>query len=110
MVEGIWNGGFQVSKPLSEMTLQELWQLFPIQLSEHKEYWQNWYQEEKEFLASFFPQDVQIYHIGSTAIHGIWAKPIVDILVEARPIEHQTIYELLLETTTFAWLKVKNEF
>ena len=96
MVEGIWNGGFQVSKPLSEMTLQELWQLFPIQLSEHKEYWQNWYQEEKEFLASFFPQDVQIYHIGSTAINGIWAKPIVDILVEARPIEHQTIYELLL--------------
>lgn len=78
------------------MTLEELWQLFPIQLSEHKEYWKNWYQEEKEFLASFLPKDVQIYHIGSTAINGIWAKPIIDILVEARPIEHQTIYEMLL--------------
>jgi GrpB-like predicted nucleotidyltransferase (UPF0157 family) len=86
-----------MSKPLSEMTLHELWKLFPIRLSEHKEYWKDWYQEEKKFLSSFLPKNVQIYHIGSTAVNGIWAKPIVDILLEAKPTEHQTIYELLLE-------------
>lgn len=86
-----------MSKPLSEMTLNELWKLFPIQLSGHKEHWKVWYQEEKEFLFSFMPEDVKIYHIGSTAVNGIWAKPIVDILAEARPAEHQTIYRMLLE-------------
>ncbi|NLN64939.1 MAG: GrpB family protein [Clostridiaceae bacterium] len=48
------------------MTLDELWKLYPIQLSEHKEYWKDWYQEEKKFLSSFLPENVQIYHIGST--------------------------------------------
>lgn len=83
-------------KPLSEMTLDELWRLFPIQLSEHKAYWKDWYQEEKGLLTTFLPQDARVYHIGSTAIGGIWAKPIVDILVEAGPAEHQAISELLL--------------
>lgn len=67
-------------KPLAEMTLEELWRLFPIHLTEHKECWKDWYRKEREFLLSFLPKDVQIYHIGSTAINGIWAKPIVDIL------------------------------
>ena len=84
-------------KPLSEMTLEELWQLFPIQLTEHKEYWEDWYREEQAFLSSFLPKDVRINHIGSTAINGIWAKPIVDILAEAPLTEHETIKELLLK-------------
>lgn len=84
-------------KPLSEMTIEELWELFPIQLTEYKEYWNDWYREEQAFLALFLPKNVRIYHIGSTSINGIWAKPIVDILVEAPPKEHQTIKELLLK-------------
>jgi GrpB-like predicted nucleotidyltransferase (UPF0157 family) len=48
-------------------------------------------------LFSFLPKTVQIYHIGSTAIKGIWAKPIVDILVEAPLKDHQTINELLIK-------------
>lgn len=36
-----------MGKLLSEMTVDELWELFPIILSEHKEYWNNWYVEEK---------------------------------------------------------------
>lgn len=85
-----------MSKPLSEMTLQELWELFPIQLTEHKTYWKNWYREEQTFLSSFLPKDVRIAHIGSTAIHGIWAKPIIDILAEAPLAEHEEIKKLLL--------------
>ena len=34
-----------MGKKLSEMTLEELWELFPITLVEHKEYWKDYYCE-----------------------------------------------------------------
>ena len=72
-----------MSKPLSEMSLEELWELFPIILSEHKNCWKDWYEEEKQGIASLLrSKDIRINHIGSTAINHIWAKPIVDILIE----------------------------
>lgn len=76
-----------MSKPLSEMTLQELWTLFPIILTAPDARWPVWYQEEEALLRSVLPAEYAlcIRHIGSTAIRGIWAKPIVDILVEAAP-------------------------
>ena len=72
-----------MSKSLSEMTLEELWALFPIILSEHKDCWHDWYEEEKERITIILHGiDLKINHIGSTAIHSIMAKPIIDILVE----------------------------
>lgn len=68
-------------RELSEMTLEELWQLFPIFLTEHKLYWADWYREEEDFLKSILPSDIDFYHIGSTAINGIMAKPIIDIII-----------------------------
>ena len=70
-----------MSKKLSEMTLEELWQLFPIFLTEHKPYWGNWYEEEVAELKGILPFEAEYHHIGSTAIKGIWAKPIIDILI-----------------------------
>lgn len=72
-----------MGKPLSEMTLEELWELFPIFLTEHNEVWAEWYAEEERRLAGVLPSNgIRISHIGSTAINAIWAKPIIDILVE----------------------------
>lgn len=72
-----------MNKSLSEMTLEELWELFPIILSEHKSCWKDWYDEEKQEIADILcDNDFRIHHIGSTAIDHIWAKPIVDILIE----------------------------
>ena len=73
-----------MAKRLSEMSLEELWELFPIYLTEHQDSWSEWYEEEVNFLKSILPviSDLRINHIGSTAIHGIWAKPIIDILIE----------------------------
>ncbi|MCM1259928.1 MAG: GrpB family protein [Prevotella sp.] len=73
-----------MQKELSQMTLEELWQLFPIVLVQHQSKWKDWYQEEVEILKSLLPQESisAIYHIGSTAIDTIMAKPIVDILIE----------------------------
>ncbi|MBQ2711878.1 MAG: GrpB family protein [Clostridia bacterium] len=71
-----------MGKKLSEMSLEELWSLFPIFLVEHKDYWKEWYREEEYLLKNVFSSGERISHIGSTAIPSIWAKPIVDILVE----------------------------
>ena len=70
-----------MSKKLSEMTLEELWQLFPIFLTEHKPYWADWYNDEVAQLKSMLPTDTVYHHIGSTAVKGIMAKPIIDILI-----------------------------
>lgn len=73
-----------MGKKLSEMTIEELWQLFPIILTEHRDEWRMWYEEEAARLREGFEgaQGVVLHHIGSTSIPGIWAKPIVDILAE----------------------------
>ena len=71
-----------MGKKLSEMTLEELWQLFPIFLTEHQDYWKEWYSEEEGLLKNALSSTERISHIGSTAIPSIWAKPIIDILVE----------------------------
>lgn len=70
-----------MGKKLSEMSLEELWQLFPIFLTEYQTSWKEWYSEEEIFLKKAIPS-ARISHIGSTAIGSIWAKPIIDILVE----------------------------
>ena len=84
-------------KSLSELTLEELWQLFPIILSEHQSCWKDWYEEEKQRMVGFLPMDdFRIHHIGSTAIHGIWAKPIIDILLEIpREIQMKDLKQIL---------------
>lgn len=73
-------------KSLSEMSLEELWQLFPIFLTEHQKCWKDWYEEELKLLQHILPLEkvVRISHVGSTAVETIWAKPIVDILVEIK--------------------------
>lgn len=68
-------------KNLGELSLEELWQLFPIILTAHQKCWAEWYQEERELLKQQLPYAERISHIGSTAVNGIWAKPIIDILV-----------------------------
>lgn len=71
------------NKKLSEMTLDELWHLFPIELKVHDDKWSEYYQEMKCRLLNLIEvDDTKIHHIGSTAIKGIWTKPIIDILIE----------------------------
>ncbi len=77
---------FVFMKSLKDMTLEELWELFPVVLAPHDPQWKGWAENEMEslskVLAGFSPL---INHIGSTAVPGIVAKPIVDILVEIEP-------------------------
>lgn len=71
-------------KNLEEMTLEELWELFPIILKEHCAEYADWYEEEQQNLTKLLAEfEIQrINHIGSTSVEGLIAKPIVDILLE----------------------------
>lgn len=72
--------------PLQNLTLTELWELFPIVLSPHNPQWPEWAKEENDALSAVLSAHTPIInHIGSTAIPDIQAKPIIDILVEIDP-------------------------
>lgn len=73
-----------MAKALEDMSSEELWQLFPIFLEEHNKDWAAWYKEESRRIQNFLPENqlYKLHHIGSTSIEGIWAKPIIDILLE----------------------------
>lgn len=70
--------------PLAQWSNEELWQLFPIELSSHKPEWREAYAaEESAIRRSVGEKDVlRIHHIGSTAVPGLIAKPTVDVLLE----------------------------
>lgn len=74
---------YNMTMKLEEMSLEELWQLFPIEHTKHKSQWKEWYKEEvdllKPLLMDYSPK---FRHVGSTSINGIYSKPIVDILIE----------------------------
>ncbi|MEZ4508386.1 MAG: GrpB family protein [Eubacteriales bacterium] len=71
-------------KALNDMSLEELWELFPIVLKEYNPAYKSWYAEESENLAAALSGHgiCRMSHIGSTSVEGLIAKPIVDILLE----------------------------
>ena len=73
-----------MGKELSEMTLKEMWELFPIILKKHSTDYKEWYETEKQnLLRCIDKKDImRINHIGSSAVEGLIAKPTVDILLE----------------------------
>lgn len=73
-----------MGKELSEMSLEELWELFPIFLVAPNDKWTLFYDDAEARLRQILAncQVERISHIGSTAVPGIWAKDIVDVLIE----------------------------
>jgi len=84
-----------MNKPLNKMTNEELWELFPIILSEHNPIWLKRYLKEKTVLeqAVGIQNIIRINHVGSTVIPNLIAKPTIDILLE---IEDNTDIERLI--------------
>lgn len=76
----------KTNKELSEMSLSELWELFPIVLADPApEQMKRRFNAEKEVLYRLLQDRVcGIHHVGSTAVGTIKAKPVVDIVAETR--------------------------
>ncbi|NMA74347.1 MAG: GNAT family N-acetyltransferase [Bacteroidales bacterium] len=76
----------KLNKLLTEMSNEELWQLFPIILTEHQTHWKDDFLNEAKLLKDKIgPENIEkISHIGSTAIPDLLAKPTIDILLEIK--------------------------
>lgn len=74
---------------LENLSLEELWKLFPIELAEPNKQWLTYYKEERKILSSLLRsyKPLKINHIGSTYFGDIKAKNIVDILIEFNSLE-----------------------
>lgn len=98
-------------KALSELSLEELWELFPIFLTPHRQVWREWFREEREFLLKGLPGDkvMRVEHVGSTAIGTIWAKPVVDILAELREGCRLEDFKPLVEARGYICMAKKKE-
>ena len=92
-----------MDKELSEMTLEELWELFPVRLVRPDKGWKDRYQEMEDALRILLSEIFicRISHIGSTAIDGIWAKNIVDVLIEFRSLEDMEKAAVIMEENGF---------
>jgi len=93
---------------LSDLSLEELWQLFPIELRPYNPMYPIWYEEKKrELLEVLGPDVAAIHHIGSTAIPSIDSKPIIDILVEVDEKTHPSSLKRTLQKA--GWILMHEE-
>jgi GrpB-like predicted nucleotidyltransferase (UPF0157 family) len=59
-----------------------------VEVVPHDRRWQNLFKDESQQLSIAFGDNaIAIHHIGSTSIPNIYAKPIIDILVEVKQID-----------------------
>lgn len=59
-----------------------------VQLSPYNPQWRNLFEEEKKILVELIGEHIiDIQHIGSTAIAGIAAKPMLDVLIGVKTLE-----------------------
>ncbi len=59
-----------------------------VELKEHNEKWKKEFEEEKKVLKEIFKDDaLEIEHVGSTAIPGLKAKPIIDMAIAVKDLD-----------------------
>ncbi|MBD5227080.1 MAG: GrpB family protein [Bacteroidales bacterium] len=97
-------------KRLEDRTFEELWQLFPIILTAPNPKWAEWASQEISNVQIILGDLIShINHIGSTAIKGIWAKPIIDILLETdKTTNFSSIRSLLIKAGYICMNENKN--
>lgn len=52
----------------------------PVKIVEYDPAWPAAYETERERLASLLPAGVLLHHFGSTAVPGLAAKPVIDMI------------------------------
>ncbi len=79
------------------MSLEKLWELFPITFIDNNDSFKDFYLEEEKNLKSLLGNYItRISHIGSTSIPKIKTKPIVDILIEIDFENKDVVKDILL--------------
>ena len=90
------------AEELQKLSLEQLWELFPIVIRPHNEQYAAWYDAQRLHLQELLKASiVRISHIGSTVVKGLEAKPCVDILLETDTRHPQ---ELIKRLTQDGWI------
>ncbi|MDO5027667.1 MAG: GrpB family protein [Bacillota bacterium] len=80
-----------------DLTIDELWKTYPIEILGPNPDWQNIYEEERDRIRQAFgSRDFKIYHVGSTAVPNLKARDIIDILIEVAEGEDMNFLAFLL--------------
>ena len=70
-----------------------------VEVVNHNPLWQAAFEAEAQLIQAALGETVVvIHHIGSTAIPGIYAKPIIDLLVEVKEIVHMDQHQAAMES------------
>jgi len=98
-------------KEISEMTIEELWELFPIVLDSHKPEYSNWYLIEENKIRDLISESdiYRISHVGSTAVDGLIAKPTIDILLELEVLSDVAAIIEKLDKSGWGFMDSKDE-
>ena len=72
-----------MDKDLNELSREELGRLFPIRLCAYDPSWPEIFRAESQALLEKIGKEnvLGLHHIGSTAVPGLAAKPVIDILL-----------------------------
>lgn len=70
-------------RALSDLTKEEIGQLFPIEISPYDSIWPKLYEEERQIIAKNISPSLfsRIEHFGSTSVPGLSSKNTIDILM-----------------------------
>jgi len=70
-----------------------------IEIVEHDEGWPTQFQSESDIIESVLgSQIVGLHHIGSTAVPGLKAKPIIDIMLEVNDVTALDSFDLQMQS------------
>ena len=76
-----------------------------ITISEYNPAWTMMYDEEKRQIMEILGSEcITVYHIGSTSVPGLAAKPIIDIMVSARSLSGADSCRSGFEAIGYEWL------
>lgn len=93
------------SRTLNDFTTEELGKLFPIEIVPYNEQWDSLYIDEKTRIENTLTNEIalRIKHFGSTAVRGLSAKPVIDILVEIPPLTEILKNEIIKAMETIGY-------
>ena len=76
-----------------------------FEIVEYDPTWHLSYLAERERIKNYPFETIAIEHIGSTAIPGQWAKPVIDIFIAVSVLEDVSYYESILLKPYYSFVK-----
>ena len=95
-------------KALSDLTKEQIGQLFPIEISQYDSNWPKLYEEERQLIEKNIDPTLfsRIEHFGSTSVLGLSSKNTIDILMAvefADTSNHEIIEQMKKIGYDFNW-------